>query len=122
MFSLRKFGSILRGAATPFQVFSACVLGALIGFAPGFVRAPALVVGLVLLLVILNANVGLALMVAGLAKLVSLATMPVSFAAGRFLLDGPTRPLFATAINAPVLAFCGLEWYVGAGGLLLGLL
>jgi uncharacterized protein (TIGR03546 family) len=122
MFLIRKIGKVLRGAATPFQVHLACILGAMLGFVPSFSRSPALVVGLVLLLVILNANLALVTILAGFAKLASLALMPVSFAFGRLLLDGPTRPLFVKLVNAPVTAFLGLEWYVCAGGLALGLL
>ena len=43
----RQFGKILRGKATPFQLVAACVLGALLGFAPGPTQAPALYVLLV---------------------------------------------------------------------------
>jgi uncharacterized protein (TIGR03546 family) len=119
MFLIRKIGKLLRGAATPFQVFLAAILGALLGFVPSFSRSPALVVGLVLLLVVFNANLVVAGLVGTLAKLASLALMPVSFAAGRMLLDGPARPLFAKLVNAPVTAFFGLEYYVCTGGLLL---
>jgi uncharacterized protein (TIGR03546 family) len=122
MFLIRKIGSILRGAATPLQVMLACVLGSLIGFSPGFLRAPALVVTLIALLLVLNANVLIALFVGGLAKLASLALMGLTFAVGRFLLDGPAQGLFASLVNAPFFAYFGLEWYVGAGGLLVGLL
>ena len=31
----RTVGRILRGKATPFQLFTACVLGAMLGFLPG---------------------------------------------------------------------------------------
>jgi hypothetical protein len=79
------------------------------------------VLALVALLVVLNANLFVAGLVGGLAHLAALATMPVAFSLGRFLLDGPTRPLFAKIVNAPVGAWCGLEYYVGAGGLVLGL-
>ena len=42
----RKIGKLLRGAATPFQIWLACLLGSLLGFVPGFTRAPALMLGL----------------------------------------------------------------------------
>jgi uncharacterized protein (TIGR03546 family) len=121
MFLIRKIGSLLRGSATPFQIHAACWLGALLGFTPSFARAPALVLALVPLLVVLNANLFVAGLVGGLAHLAALATMPVAFSLGRFLLDGPTRGLFTRVINAPVGAWCGFEYYVSAGGLVLGL-
>ncbi|MFG0327018.1 MAG: hypothetical protein ACF8SC_07110 [Phycisphaerales bacterium JB037] len=114
----RKIGKILRGKATPLQLVLAGVLGAELGFVPSFAAAPGLVLALVLLLLILNANLFIAVAVAGVSKLVSLLLTPVSFEAGRLLLDGPTQPLFKWAINAPVLALFGLDSYVVTGGLL----
>ena len=117
----RKLGALLRGKATPFQLMAASVLGTLVGFAPGFTQAPALYLLLVAALLLVNANLGLALLAAGLAKVLSLLAAPVSFEIGRFLLDGPTSSLARAIVNAPVLAWCGLEYYAVAGGQLLGL-
>jgi uncharacterized protein (TIGR03546 family) len=117
----RTVGRILRGKATPFQLFTACVLGAMLGFIPGFVQAPGLMLAVMLLLVIINANLFLAAIVAGLAKLLSLLILPMTFQVGQWLLDGPTQGLFKTLINAPVFALFGFENYVATGGLLLGL-
>jgi uncharacterized protein (TIGR03546 family) len=116
----RKLGKLLRGNATPFQIVAAATLGALLGFAPSLVQAPALYLILVALLLVTNANLGLALLVAGVAKLAALLVVPVSFEVGRFLLDGPTAGLFAALANAPVLAWCGLEYYAVSGGLVVG--
>ena len=118
---VKKFVRILRGSATPAQIMLACVLGAALGFVPGFAQAPGLIAALVLSLVVLNANLTLALPMAAAAKVVSLLLMSVSFDLGRMLLDGPTQGLFKAAINAPVLALFGLEYYVTTGGLVLAL-
>lgn len=118
----RKIGKLLRGKATPMQFMFACVLGSLIGFMPGFMQAPGLMVVLILLLAVLNANLFLAATVGVLAKLVSLAIMPMTFMVGRVLLDGPTSGLFAMLINAPVTALMGFENYVATGGLVTGTL
>lgn len=118
----RKIGKILRGKATPVQLALACVLGSMIGFVPSFATGPGLLVGLFLLLVILNANLGIAALASALAKLVALAAMPVSFQIGRVMLDGPTQPLFKAAINTPVLALFGFEHYATTGGMILGAL
>src|SRR5688500_19277982 len=99
----RSIGSILRGKGTPAQFMMACILGAALGFMPGFKQAPGLAICLTLLLVLLNANLFLAVTVGLLAKLAALALMPVSFAIGRFALDGPTQRLFKSMINAPAL-------------------
>ena len=117
----RKIGKLLRGKATPFQIYAACILGSMIAFVPGLARAPGLFLALVLLLVILNANLGVAAMVGIAAKLVSLVLTPASFAVGKLLLHGPTEGLFRTMVNAPVLAYFGLEYYTVTGGVVLGL-
>jgi uncharacterized protein (TIGR03546 family) len=122
MIITRKIGSILRGKATPFQLSAGCILGALLGFLPGFMTAPGLTLLLALLLVLLNANLFLAAVVGGLAKLASLALLPVSFAIGRVLLEGPTEGLFRAMVNAPGLALLGVENYAATGGLVVGLI
>lgn len=116
----RKLGALLRGKATPFQIVAACVLGAMLGFAPEVRQAPGLYALLVAALLIINANLGLALLVAGLAKLLSWIAAPVSFEVGQFLLDGPTTGLARTIVNAPIFAWCGLSYYTVAGGQALG--
>jgi len=121
MIITRTLGKFLRGTVTPFQIWAACLLGSMLGFMPGFAQAPGLILVLLLTLAILNANLGLAGLVGLGAKLLSLLLTPVSFSVGRFLLDGPTEGLARTAINAPVLALFGFDYYVTTGGLVLGL-
>lgn len=116
----KKIAKILRGSATPAQIMMGCVLGAVLGFMPGFGQSPGLIIVLVLSLIVLNANLTLAVLVTVAAKIVSLLLVSVSFGVGRILLDGPTQGLFKLAINMPVLALFGLEYYVTTGGLLLG--
>lgn len=118
----RKIGRILRGNATPFQIVSACVLGALLAFVPGFRQAPGLVLLWTGLLVLLNANLFLAGAVGLCAKLLALLLTPVSFHAGRLLLEGPTRGIFSRLVNGPVAAWFGLDYYVVTGGAFLGFL
>ncbi len=103
------------------QIMLACVLGAMFGFAGSFIGAPGLWLALVILLLILNANIGLAGLMAVACKTLSFILAPVTFAIGRVLLDGPTQPLFKAAINAPVTAWFGFERYITTGGLALGL-
>ncbi len=120
MLFLRKIGNLLRGKATPFQIVAGCLLGACIGFMPGFSAAPGLVIGLTFALVVLNANLFLAAIVGLAAKLLSLLLLSASFHVGRVLLDGPTEGLFRQLINAPVFALFGFESYVATGGLVVG--
>jgi uncharacterized protein (TIGR03546 family) len=117
----RTLGRVLRGTATPFQLFMACLLGVWLGFMPGFWSAPGLTLMIILTLIILNANLVVAALVGVGAKLLSLLLVPVSFGLGRWLLDGPTQGLFTWLINAPVFALFGFEHYVTAGASVLGL-
>lgn len=121
MLITRKIGSLIRGNATPFQIQAACLLGCLLGFLPGFEQAPGLVALWVALLLVLNANLFLAGIVALLSKFALLVTMPVLFQLGRALLDGPTSGIFRIIVNAPVTAYSGFDYYVVAGGQLVGL-
>ncbi|MGE3172058.1 MAG: hypothetical protein AB7O97_05480 [Planctomycetota bacterium] len=131
MFLTRKIGSFLRGKATRGQVFVAALLGGVLGFVPGFflpsdlgggfAQAPLLILSVVFLVLVLNANLGVFGLVTLLAKLLSLVAMPVSFAIGRALIDGPLQGLFRLLVNAPVTAWFGLEYYATTGGLVLGL-
>jgi len=116
----KQIGKLLRGGATPAQIMLACVLGSLLGFVPGFSQAGGLIVVLFLGLTAFNANLAVATVVGGMAKVVSVVLMPVSFGVGRLLLDGPTQGLFKAMINLPVLALLGLENYVTTGGLIVG--
>ncbi|MCB1121513.1 MAG: DUF2062 domain-containing protein, partial [Verrucomicrobiae bacterium] len=122
MIFTRKIGKLIRGNTTPFQLYAACLLGALIGFTPGFDHAPGLLLFWSFLLLILNANLFLAGLVGLLAKLVYLLSLPVAFSIGRFLLEGPTSGLFATLHNMPVIAYFGLDYYIVPGGQVLGIM
>lgn len=116
MIITRKIGSLVRGKTTPFQIFAACVLGALIGMLPSFGHAPVLMLCWIFLLLVLNANLFLAGIVLLLSKLVLVVAMPAVFAIGKFLLEGPLQGLFRALVNAPVTAYSGLDYYVVAGG------
>ncbi len=131
MFLLRKIGAVLRGKATRPQILIAVLLGACLGFVPGsflpqdlgggFMQAPGLIVSLVCLALILNANLALFGLATVCAKLLSLPLLPVSVAAGRMLLEGPAEGLFRWLVNAPVFAWFGFERYATTGGLALAI-
>ena len=110
MFLLRKIGKIVRGSATRPQILAASVLGGMLGFVPGFflpgdlgggfLQAPGLILTLFALVLVLDANLAVFGIVTLVAKLVSLAALPLSFAVGRVLLEGPTEGLFRFLVNA----------------------
>ncbi|MFN0133543.1 MAG: hypothetical protein ACKVW3_13575 [Phycisphaerales bacterium] len=118
---IRSIGKAIRGRATPLQLGMACVLGSVLGFVPGFWAGPGLVVALFMLVAILNANLAVFALTAGLAKLAALALMPLSFRVGVEILEGPAQPFLKKAINAPGSALLGLEHYSTTGGLAVGL-
>jgi len=122
MLITRKIGKFVRGKATPVQLMFAAVLGSMIGFVPGFEHGPGLTVALLLLLIVLNANLGVALVAGLLAKALSFFLLPVSFYTGRVLLDGPTQDVFQWMINTPVLALFGFEHYATTGGMIIGII
>lgn len=122
MLFVRKIGKIVRGNATPTQLMLACIFGGMIGFLPDFSNSAGLTIFLCLLLFIFNSNIGLALIILGLGKLLSLLIVPVSFKVGFFLIEKLATPIFSFLINAPVTAFFGFEYYVTTGGLFLGLI
>ncbi|XAM00627.1 hypothetical protein OT109_04390 [Phycisphaeraceae bacterium D3-23] len=120
MFFWRKIGKTLRGSAKPYQVISAAMLGGLIGFAPSVMHGPLWLALLLILLAVLNANLFVATLTAGFAKLLSYLLLPVSFQLGLLLVDGPLESLFRWLINAPVTALMGFDYYTTAGGIVLG--
>jgi len=114
---IRSIGKMVRGGASPVQVFLACMLGVMIGMTPGFNLT--LMIGIVLVLV-LNVNFGLVLMGVALGKVLMFALAPVTFGLGRTLITGPLNGLFTAMANAPVLALMGPGWPSLVGGLVVG--
>lgn len=131
MFLFRKIGSVLRGKATPLQVMFATVFGGLLGFVPGFflpgdlgggfLQAPGLILALLCLVLILNANLAVFGLCTLVAKVLSAALLSVSYAIGTWLLEGPLQGLFHGLVNGPGTAWFGFEYYATTGGLVLGL-
>ncbi len=122
MLFTRKIGKFLRGKTTPWQVLSASILGGLIGSFPGLTQGPLLMLLLLFLLLVLNANLFVAGIVLIGAKVISLLLLPLFFRLGVPLLEGPLGGLVAPLVNAPVTAWFGFEYYVMLPSLLFGLL
>ena len=111
----RKLGSLLRGKATPYQIFTACLLGSLIGFTAVHWWPIGLVFGL--LLAIINANFLLAGIMAGIGSLLSLALLPIEFHIGTWLIppDGPTARAGQVAVQCPGAGHCS-GWIITPPG------
>lgn len=117
----RTLGKLVRGKSSPLQLQLACILSSMLAFIPEYGASPFFAAFLAGLLLIANANLTVAALVFLPARLVALLATPFCFATGRFLLDGPTSPLFEGLINAPLTAWLGLEVYATTGGALVGL-
>lgn len=111
------FMRIIFSPSTPAQLILVSLLGFIFGFIPGFGYSPFLFVGVILLVLLLRVNIGLFVILAFIAKLLSYPLEVVSFNAGRFLVDGFTQPIFKAAVNTPVLAYAGFEYYLVTGAL-----
>lgn len=119
---IRKIGKLLRGKATPFQIISATTICGLLGAIPGFTQGPLLLLSLLFLLIVLNANLFLGGITLVLVKLVSLLLLPLYFQAGMSLVEGGLNGVVSALVNAPVTAWFGLEYYVMIPSLLVGLI
>lgn len=129
---LRSIGASLRGSGTPLQVMLATVCGACFGFVPGsflpadivggLAQAPGLLLALLCVALIASTNLLLFTVALVLAKVLGLVMLPVCYAIGVWLLDGPLSGLFAALIDSKGTAWFGLEYYATAGSLVPGLL
>jgi uncharacterized protein (TIGR03546 family) len=128
---VRKITKFLRGKATRGQVLTASVLAGMLGFVPGFflpsdlgggfLQAPGLILTLFFLALISNANFGVFAIVTVFAKLASFVLLPITFAIGQWMIDGPMRGVVQSLANAPFTAWFGLDYYATTGGLVVGL-
>ncbi len=120
MLITRKIGKIIRGNATSSQLILASILGAILGFIPEFGKAPGLTVFTILLLLILNANLGFAFFIFGLSRILLFLFVPAIFKTGVFFIEN-IKWLFSYLINAPVFALFGFEYYLTTGGVIWGI-
>lgn len=116
----RKLGKLLRGSISPYQIYTATILGGLAGASLGWGQAPGWNLLLFLSLLILNANLFLAAISWAVSSLLVLLLMPVLFRTGTFLVEGPLNGLVAMVVNAPVGAWFGWEYYVTLPSLVIG--
>jgi len=109
----RKLGRTIRGGASPGQIFLGCLLGVWIGMTPGFNLT--LLTG-VILLVLLNANTGIAALGFLVGKVLCLALAPVTYQIGYAVIHG-AEGLFRSLAGIPVVALLDLHVYCLVGGL-----
>ncbi|MGB2823698.1 MAG: DUF2062 domain-containing protein, partial [Phycisphaerae bacterium] len=116
---IRKIGKFVRGGVTPSQVFIGFLLGVLIGMTPGF--SFTLLIGIALV-ILLNANGGMAGLGFVVGKALCLVLAPVTFEIGYFVIHGMGLDgLFRAAGDTPVVALMDLHYYCVTGGLIVGL-
>lgn len=124
MFWLKIVKSImttLHSSVSPNQIAGGCVLGMLLGLLPAKTLLTAF---LVVLILILNVNIGSALLVATLTALVSFFLDPLFHATGHALLVTATglRPLWTKLYNMPLVPFTRFNNTVVMGSVAVGLL
>ena len=113
--ALRKLGKLIRGGAGTWQIVSGCLLGVLIGMIPGFNMT---VVIAILLLLLLNANFGLAILGFLVGKALCLLLAPLTFQIGYVLIHGiGLEGAFRAMSEMPVVALMDLHYYCLIGGL-----
>ena len=116
-----KLMGLIFSPSTPAQLLLVSVFGFIFGFIPGFAYAPLLFALTIFLVLILRVNIGLFVVIAFLAKVLSFPLEFISFTLGRWLLDGFTQPIFKAAVNTPVLAYAGFDYYLVAGAFVLSI-
>jgi len=116
---LRKFGKLIRGGAASRQIFLGALLGVMIGIVPGLNLT---LLGLIFLLLLLNAHVGIAVLGMALGRAACLLLAPWTFRVGHVLIHGVgLEGMFRAASDAPVLALLDLHVYCLTGGAVVGL-
>ena len=117
---LWKLRKLIRGKATPLQVFLAGLLGGILGFLPPGIASLGMLVVFFFLLAVINANLILAGLVAAGGAVLRLLLLPLVFRVGGWVLDGPLAPVLERLINGAGTAWLGFERYTVTGGLVLG--
>ena len=116
---LKQMAKFIRGGPGPLPTFLSCLIGFLLGMNPSFNLT--WVLGL-LALIVLNTNIGMAILCMILGRLTAFALAPVTFEIGYFVIHSMgLEGLFTTAGDTPVLALMDLHYYCVAGGIVVGL-
>ena len=112
---VRKIGKMLRGGAGSKEIFLGALCGVLIGFNP---VAGATLGLMILITLMLNANIGFALLGVALGKILSLILSAASFHTGFFIIHKTgLEGLFNKLANAPFTALMDLDVYAMVGSL-----
>ncbi|QBG48512.1 DUF2062 domain-containing protein [Verrucomicrobia bacterium S94] len=112
---IRKIGKMLRGGAGKREIFLGAFLGVLIGFNPTFSLTLLLAV---LITLLLNANVGFALLGVAVGKILGFSLSVITFHTGFFMIHSMgLEGLFTKLANTPVLALMDLNVYSMIGSL-----
>ncbi|MDF7822965.1 DUF2062 domain-containing protein [Pontiellaceae bacterium B12227] len=112
---VRKIGKMLRGGAGRKEIFLGALCGVLIGFNP---VAGATLGLMILITLLLNANIGFALLGVAVGKILSLILSVASFHIGFFIIHNMgLEGLFSKLANAPFAALMDLDVYAMIGSL-----
>ncbi|HUW30060.1 MAG TPA: hypothetical protein VM223_00450, partial [Planctomycetota bacterium] len=112
---VRMIGKLIRGGATPAQIFLASLLGLGIGMIPGLNLTLLLLIALVL---VLNLSIGLVLFYFAIGKILCLALAPVTYRIGYAIIHKiGLEGIFRAASDTPVIALMDLHVYCLVGAI-----
>ncbi len=117
---IRKFGRLLRGGCGNREIILGVSLAFVLGMLPSFNLTAVLVVAALL---ILNANLAVAIPTLAISKALCFLLAPISFHIGHALIHSPVlEGFFRFMANAPGAALLDLHVYANTGGIILGVI
>ena len=117
-----KLITTIFSQSTPAQLFLVSILAFVFGFIPSFGHSPLLFLLVIFLVLILRVSIGLFVLIAIFAAVISYPLESLNFTLGTWLLDGFASSIFKSAINTPVLAYAGFEYYLVSGAFISALI
>ena len=117
-----KLMGIIFSRSTPSQLIIVTVLAYVFGFLPGFGNSPFLYLLIIALVLVLRLNIGMFVLIALFSKIISYPLEFVSFHIGEWALNSFLQPVFKAAVNTPLLAYSGFEYYLVTGAFILSLI
>ena len=112
---VRTIGKLIRGGATPAQIFLASILGVGIGMVPGINLTLLLLLALAL---VLNLSFALVFFAFAIGKIACVAVAPLTYRIGYAIIhDIGLEGLFRSAADTPVIALMDLHVYCLVGAI-----
>ena len=112
---IRTIGKLIRGGATPTQIYLASLLGVCIGMIPGLNLT---LLGMIALVLVFNVSMALALFCFAVGKLLCITLAPLTYQIGYAIIHRMGfEGVFRAASDMPVLAWLDLHVYCLVGAI-----